>query len=246
MTTSVRVLVVEDDRAVARLHCRYISRRPLHEVVGVAETGPQALTLLSQRKPDVVLLDLGLPGVNGLDVLREIRQAHSPVEVIVVSAHASPATVRTCMHLGVVDYLVKPFWPQRLGEALDELAKRSQALGVGVPLDQRQVDRLRGHGSADPEPTRLGERLEAVKDALRCTGLAMTAAEVADATGMARVTARRYLEQLVERGVCIVDTDPDGPGRPQKFYRLWAMSPVGRPAQVSRPSSGSQETTEDG
>lgn len=226
-TSPVRVLVVEDDRAVARLHCRYISRRPRHEVVGVAETGAQALTLIAQRRPDVVLLDLGLPGVDGLDVLREIRQTHRPVEVIVVSAHASPATVRTCMHLGVIDYLVKPFWPQRLGEALDELDKRSRGLGAGQVLDQRQIDRLRGHGAADSDSLRLGERLEAVRQSLESSGLAMTAAEVAENTGMARVTARRYLEQLVERGVCIVDTDPDGPGRPQKYYRLWAASPVG-------------------
>lgn len=242
---SVRVLVVEDDRAVARLHCRYVSRRPGHEVVGVAETGAQALTLVANRHPDVVLLDLGLPGTNGLEVLREMRQAHSPVEVIVVSAHASPETVRACFHLGVVDYLVKPFWPQRLGEALDVLADRIQTLDRGPVLDQKQIDRLRGHTPDEAATSRLSERLSTVKAALEDSGLALTAAEVAAATDMARVTARRYLEQLVDRGVCTVDTDPEGPGRPQKFYRLWATTPVGRaPAgAVGRRAPNNSEPT---
>jgi response regulator of citrate/malate metabolism len=226
-----RVLIVEDDRAVARLHCRYVSRRPGHTVVGIAETGVQAYTMVTSPHPDVVLLDLGLPGATGLEVLRKMRHADSPVEVIVVSAHASPSTVRACFHLGVVDYLVKPFWPQRLGEALDLLDERMDTLRHSRRLDQEAIDRLRGHASeataSARSAARTGPRLSAVRCALEVSGLALTADDVADATGMARVTARRYLEQLVARGVCTVETDPDGPGRPRKFYRLWASKPVG-------------------
>lgn len=239
---AVRVLIVEDERAVAHLLCRYVTRRAGHEIIGVAETASQAQRLIAQGRPDLVLLDLGLSGVNGLDILREIRQSGGPIEVVVVSARASPATVRTCMHLGVVDYLVKPFWPHRLGEALDALANRARALSAGDELDQHQVDGLRGHAATE-SATHLGERQEEVRRALKESGLALTATEVAAATAMARVTARRHLEYLVERGVCVVDTDPVGPGRPQKYYRLWSAAPVGGALRTSplRSSTGPRE-----
>lgn len=225
-----RVLVVEDDRSVASVHCRFVAQQPGFRVVGRAETAEQARQLLATAQPHLVLLDLGLPGPSGLTLLRDLRNRRIPVEVIVITAHATPDIVRSSMQLGAIDYLVKPFWPDRLTAALQLFLTRMEGLQGGSSLDQTTIDRLRASGS-EQEPTRTAanirlERLEdvrAVLDPVR----AMTAEDVAGLTGMARVTARRYLEHLVSRGQCTVDAVADGPGRPRKAYRLWLTGRMG-------------------
>jgi two-component system response regulator DctR len=228
------VLVVEDDDAVAKVHCRFLSQQPRFKVVGRASTGGQARQLVTTLRPDLVLLDLGLPGRNGLDLLRDLRTHQHAVEVIVVTAHAAPAVVRASMQLGAVDYLVKPFWPRRLSDGLAVFLARMELLQQGSPMDQDTIDRLQR--GADPEAVASGEpssvrreRLAGVRRLLE-TRSPLTADDVAADMGMARVTARRYLEDMVARGQCTVDTYPDGPGRPRKSYRLWLSDPVGSEA----------------
>jgi response regulator of citrate/malate metabolism len=155
----------------------------------------------------------------------------------VVSGYASRDVVRTAVQLGVVDYLVKPFWPARLTEALESFAARACALRDQRRLNQEEVDRARigaqdvHHGEREDAERR---RVEQVRDVLGASGVAMTAGDVASSTGMARVTARRYLERLVASGQCTVDQLSDGPGRPRKMYRLWLDRPIGSPPRASR------------
>jgi response regulator of citrate/malate metabolism len=74
-----RVLVVEDDRVVARLHCRFIARVPGFTAVGVATTAAQAQEMVRTLHPDLLLLDIGLPGENGVALLRRLRAAGNTV-----------------------------------------------------------------------------------------------------------------------------------------------------------------------
>jgi response regulator of citrate/malate metabolism len=226
-----RVLIVEDDAIVAKVHHRYVSSTRGFTVAGIARSGGQARDMIQGLRPDVVLLDLELPGVSGLELLRDMRRGPDPTEVIVVSAHASPQLVRNCIQLGALDYLVKPFWVSRFAQALALVAVRANTFGQGPNLDQRSIDRIRGIADAPEAVTRLGissDRLENVRDALAQAGQAMSAEQVAHRLGMSRVTARRYLEHLVYLGQCTVDSDsPGGPGRPCKFYRPWLSRPVG-------------------
>ena len=223
-----RVVIVEDDETVARIHCRYVAGHPGFSVAAVARSGAQARQLVENLRPSLVLLDLGLPGVDGISLLRELRRCGDPVEVIVITAHASPKVVRTAVQLGVVDYLVKPFWSARLAEALEAFTTRMGAL-AGGPLTQAAVDQVR-RGCADEvrSPTSLikSQRLQEVQSALAAGRESLSADQVARSTGMSRVTARRYLEHLVSLGQCTVDLLVDGPGRPRKAYRAWLSSPI--------------------
>jgi response regulator of citrate/malate metabolism len=230
-----RVLVVEDDEVIAAVHCRFVAQQPGFRLVGRAGTASEAEQLIATTQPDLVLLDLELPGPSGLALLRRMRLAKRTVEVIVITAHARSDVVRACMQLGAVDYLVKPFWPDRLADALHGFAARMDSLRGAAPMDQQAIDRIRtgaDAGSAVASPNIRRDRLHQVRHALE-GGAPMTAEEVAQATGIARVTARRYLEHLVSQGQCTVDAVADGPGRPRKAYQLWLDGPVGARGGIS-------------
>jgi response regulator of citrate/malate metabolism len=218
-----RTLLVEDDPVVAEVQRRLVDRTPGFATVAVAPTALDARRLLVLKRPQLVLLDLGLPDGDGLELLRAIRRADSPVEVVAITAARDRATVRDCMHLGVVDYLVKPFAPERLQEALLRFRERMLTLRMTV-LDQDEVDAVAGTRAVpDLLPRDLsGETLNAVRVLLR--GLnpneSVAAGGVAETLGLHRVTARRYLEYLVTTGEADAEPLVLGPGRPRKAYGL--------------------------
>lgn len=108
---SVRVLVVEDDPKIAAMLAKGLRARAF-DVEAVA-TGREAVTRIERGDIDVQLLDLGLPDIDGLDVLRELRQRQSTVPVIVITARSDPTDRETALALGVVEYFTKPFsWAQ--------------------------------------------------------------------------------------------------------------------------------------
>lgn len=215
-----RTLIVEDSAAVAEVHRRLVASTPGFAVAGVARTGAEARCMTGLHHPHLILLDLGLPDIDGLQLLRALRGAREPVEVIAVTAARGAGVVRDCVHLGVVDYLVKPFAPERLRQALGLFAHRMRALHEGE-LAQAEVDRLCASGRRVPRvlPRDLApDTLAAVRETLERSVAPLTAADVARATGVARVTARRYLEYLDACGEVSTLTSRAGPGRPSKAY----------------------------
>lgn len=223
-----RTLIVEDDPMVADLHRRLVSKVPGFAVVGIAETAEEAWRLLGVKQPHVVLLDLSLPGRSGMTLLRGLRGCGATVEVIVVTASRGAEVVRATAHLGIVDYLVKPFTPERLHEALLRFRDRMASVGRG-PLEQAEVDALYAGGPRRRSllPKDLStETLAEVRSTLGSSE--STADTVATELGIARVTARRYLEYLVTTGQATVQSISSGPGRPRKTYRLTALAGLDR------------------
>jgi len=224
-----RALIVEDDPAAGEVHRRLVAGTAGFAVVGLATTAADGRRLLPIKRPHLVLLDLGLPDGDGVDLLRSLRRAEAAVEVIAVTAARDPRTVRDCLHLGVVDYLVKPFAPERLHEALLRFRDRMLLLR-DADLDQSAVDAAAGtRGLPDVLPRDLAAgTLAAVRAALGDVGGdGLTAAQLAERLGLHRVTARRYLEYLVTTREADADAVAGGPGRPSKAYRR-------RPADEAR------------
>jgi two-component system response regulator DctR len=215
-----QVLIVEDDAKVASIHRRFVSAHPGFRVSAVAGTSEQAMAVLRRGVPiDLILLDLALPGADGVSVLREVRRGGGP-EVIAVTAARDPNVVRTLLQLGVLDYLVKPFTIERLQQALVHFRDRMRML-ASSDLDQSEIDRLCARAEGRMLPKGLHPAtLEAVRGALRRSGgEALTSDEVAVRAAVARVTARRYLEYLIAVRQVEYETFSDGPGRPAKIYR---------------------------
>lgn len=226
-----RVLVVDDDFAVAALHRGFVEFHGGFTVAGVAHDGAEALRLVEETEPDLVLLDVYLPDMSGLEVLQRLRAARPerPVDVIAITAARELDTVRSAMAGGVLHYLVKPFTAQVLRERLDDyLRHRAEILrseARETALDQDQVDRLlaapRRSRTAATLPKGLSPTtMEAVRDALAEHDGSASAQEIADRVGVSRVSARRYLEHLVTEERARVAPRYGATGRPENRY-LW-------------------------
>jgi response regulator of citrate/malate metabolism len=221
---TVRTLVVDDDFAVAAVHRGFLEALPEIAVVGEAHGGGEALRAVEALRPDLVLLDIHLPDISGLEVLARLRaRSGPPVDVIAVTAARERETVRQAMSRGVTHYLVKPFTRAAFLERMREyLARRSEVQRLGQWLDQDEVDQLLQHR---PRPVGLPKGLSAVTlrlvtDALRASECDLSAQEVGDRAGLSRVSARRYLEHLVAMGKAEVQPRYGMANRPAHGYRL--------------------------
>jgi two-component system alkaline phosphatase synthesis response regulator PhoP len=124
-----KVLVVEDELKIARLVRDYLQQAGF--AVLEASDGPTALAMARQEKPDMVLLDLGLPGLDGLDVTRRLR-ATSTVPIIMVTARSEETDRVVGLELGADDYVIKPFSPKELVARIRAVLRRADAsLGAG-------------------------------------------------------------------------------------------------------------------
>jgi response regulator of citrate/malate metabolism len=216
-----RVVILEPDTEVARSHWRCLASLNGFVPVGVARSAEQALEMVATLRPHLLVMDVELPGENGLALLRRLRAAGSAVEAIVVTASGDARVVRAAMRLGAVDYLIKPHRPERLRQALGLFLLRAACAAPGTRLEQDDIDRLTAMRDSprrwlpkDLDP----QRLDQIRTAIETAGMPLTAEEVALRIGVARTTARRYLEYLVTVTEATVEQVPDGPGRPPKAY----------------------------
>ena len=220
----IRVLVVDDDFMVARVHRGFVERVDGFEVVGVAHTGAEALRLADELEPDLVLLDLYLPDVFGLDVLGRLRAAGVQADVIVITAAKEVDSVRGALRQGVSDYVLKPFGFADLRQRLERYAAQRVLLHAGEVRGQDDIDRVlaRRPGSAQAGPLPKGmspETAQLVETVLRECADTLSATEAAEQVGISRVSARRYLEHFVTEGRAEVSLRYGTTGRPERRYR---------------------------
>ncbi len=160
------VLVVEDEPGIATILVAYLERDGLRTLF--ARDGEQALQLFRQNQPDLVLLDIHLPGIDGVDVLRFIRdQGQTPV--IMVTALADDVDKLVALRLGADDYVVKPFNPAEVVARVRAVLRRSQPKAPAAPMAPIRVGALEinpaehsarvydAQGQATPLPLTLTE-----------------------------------------------------------------------------------------
>ncbi|MEV6550227.1 response regulator [Streptomyces sp. NPDC051597] len=221
----IRVLVVEDDPVAADAHRLYVGRVPGFTVAGAAHSRAEALRVLDRVEVDLLLLDLYLPDGHGLQLVRSLRAAGHGADVIAVTSARDLTMVREGVSLGVVQYVLKPFTFATLRDRLVRYAEfRATA---GEASGQEEVDRALSTLRV-PQPTALPKglsapTLQAVTRTLRSSASGVTASEAAEAVGISRITARRYLEHLVTSGRAERTPQYGQIGRPELQYR-WVDS----------------------
>ena len=150
-----QILVVEDDAQIATIVRDYLHAAGFG--VEVAADGEVALEKARARRPDLVVLDLGLPGRDGLDVLRELRRA-SPVPVIVVTARGEETDRIVGLELGADDYVTKPFSPRELTARVRALFRRLEAREAPderIRVGDLEIDVPRMHVTVDGRSVEL-------------------------------------------------------------------------------------------
>lgn len=224
----VEVLIVEDDVRIIDINRKFIEMVEGFHVIATATNGEQAKELLDYTRPNLVLLDVYLPDMLGIELVWHIRQHHRMIDIIMITAAKEMEMVQAALRGGVYDYIVKPLVFERFGERMESYREHFLRAGESGTVDQEQIDKLltrRFHLNKAKEgamPKGIdGLTLEKVQQVLNqadCMGL--SAEEVGTLVGASRTTARRYLEYLVTEGRVRADLVYGSVGRPERKYLI--------------------------
>ncbi|MEK5232556.1 response regulator [Lysinibacillus sp. FSL K6-0232] len=227
----ITVLLIEDDPMVREVNRQFIEKVEHFQVIGQASNGLDGITQIHQLQPDLVFMDIFMPEQDGITSLRKIRELDLPVDVITVTAANDMETVKQVLHLGVFDYIMKPFSFERVQGTLENYLRFKKQTQTERALTQGELDQLfhyrGGHGHVIQANTLQSEQnlpkgfnratLDKVVHFLQSVDGA-SAEDVAMGVGIARVTARRYLDYLEKQGSITMDVHYGGVGRPINYY----------------------------
>jgi DNA-binding NarL/FixJ family response regulator len=183
----IRVLVADDQRLVREGLTALLELVDDLDLVALAEDGAQAITLVDRHRPDVVLMDLRMPGVDGVEATRRIRREHPDVEVVVLTTHADDESILAALRAGARGYLTKD-------AGVAEIARAVAAAHAGQALLDPQVQERLLRGLADQRaPGPLTDRESEVL-ALIADGLSNT--EIAQRLVVSEATVKTHVNRI--------------------------------------------------
>lgn len=115
-----KTILIVDDAAFMRMMIKDILAKNGYDVIGEAQTGKEAVELYQKLKPDLVMMDITMPEMNGIDAVKAIKKLSSTARVIMCSAMGQQAMVIDAIQAGAKDFIVKPFQPNRVIEAVQK------------------------------------------------------------------------------------------------------------------------------
>jgi len=221
------VLIVEDDPMVSMINEQYVLKSKDFSIAGCCKNGQEAIDFLKNQTADLILLDVFMPVMNGIETLKKIREMKVSSEVIMITAANDTSTIEETMHLGVLDYLIKPFAYERFNVALEKFNNKMQLLQGNQVLDQKSLDSLIANNSQPgqkkgPELLPKGIQKTTLKHIRNYFNQNLTWQSVdmiAEALGISLVTARNYLNYLVKEKIIVEDINYNTGGRPCMLYK---------------------------
>jgi two-component system, CitB family, response regulator DctR len=224
--SELKVLLIEDDPMVQEINKAFIEKVKGFKVIWCASNGTEGMEQIRKLKPDLVVLDIYMPGLNGMKTLQRIRKEEIQVDMIVITAANDLDTIRSMLQYGAFDYIIKPFNFERIKKALDKYKDFHATISPSGSVTQKDLDNLfysekREVMNTSELPKGLNElTLKQIEAFLNIQTKAKSAEEVAEGVGIARVTARRYLDYLVKNGSIQMDIQYGTIGRPVNRYLL--------------------------
>ena len=228
------VLIVEDDPMVAMINEQYVRKNKLFTVLGACRNGQEALDFLEDNSADLIILDVYMPIMDGVETLKQLRQRKCSAEVIMVTAANDAGTLESTMHLGVLDYLIKPFAYERFQVALEKFEAKRTALNSATVLDQSSVDSIIGHSSGHAGGQGIQHSADGGKDYpkgiqektlmhileyLEAQKGWLNGDVIAENVGLSAVTVRHYMNYIVNTGKASESINYETGGRPCVLYR---------------------------
>ncbi len=193
---SIRVLLVDDHAVVRKGLCALLERERGIEVVGEAENGEQAVQLAGRLRPDVVLMDLEMPVVNGIEATRRISERDPEVRIVVLTSHAAEEDVFPALKAGAQGYLLKHSPPDDVLRAIRRAHEGETVLHPTIARlmlqDLRRPPRPQQPPRADP----LSER---ELEVLRLIARGMSNQEIADTLVVGEATVRSHVSAILRK-----------------------------------------------
>ena len=219
----INVMIVEDDPMVAEFNRRYLEQIEGFQLIASVRSADEALQCMEKQKIDLLLLDIAMPGMTGVELLERIRMTGHDVDVIIVSAASDIPTIKKVLRHGVVDFLIKPFEFDRLNNALSDYRNQTLFMRNREAVNQNELDK-RLLGKEQTEQIELAKglgrnTLKAVWEAVRLENQSFTTEEMAQKVGITRVSMRKYLDFLKQIDILSMDVLYGNVGRPVYNYR---------------------------
>jgi DNA-binding NarL/FixJ family response regulator len=192
---TVRVLLVDDQVLVRGGFRMILEARPDLEVVGEAGDGAAAVALVGRLRPDVVLMDVRMPGVDGLEATRRIVASGSPARVIVLTTYDVDDSVFAALRAGASGFMLKDVRPAELAEAVRVVARGDALLAPSVT--RRLLDRFAAT-LPGPAPS-LDGLTEREVEVLRLVALALSNAEIAERLVLTEATVKTHVSSVLRK-----------------------------------------------
>jgi two-component system, CitB family, response regulator DctR len=224
--SELKVLLIEDDPMVQEINKTFIEKVKGFKVISCASNGTEGMDQIRKLNPDLVVLDIYMPGQDGVKTLQRIRTEEIQVDVIVITAANDLNTIRSMLQNGAFDYIIKPFNFERIKKALEKYKDFHATISPSGSVTQKDLDNLffsekQRVMRTNELPKGLNElTLRQIEAFLKVQTEAKSAEEVAEGVGIARVTARRYLDYLVKSESILLDIQYGAIGRPVNRYLL--------------------------
>jgi DNA-binding NarL/FixJ family response regulator len=187
-------ILIADDHAIVRFGMReLISAEPGYEVVGEAASGPEAVRLAEQHRPDIVIMDVRMPDGDGIEACRQIRSAHPEIRVLFLTSFNDDESVMGSIMAGASGYLLKQLGTDSLIDALETISRGGSMLDPAVTgrvlVQMQALARGNAGGSLSPQEERI----------LQLIGQGMTNREIAEETHLSVNTVRNYAASVFSK-----------------------------------------------
>ena len=219
----IRTIIVEDDPMVADLAAGYLERIDGFSLDHTARSAEDALCLLRACHVDLVLLDVFMPGMDGMELLRIIKSQFFHTDVIMITAAQSSEDILKALRLGVADYIVKPFTFERFRESMLQFQEKRRLLmspEVAITqdiLDRRIFIKKSERGAGRPKGIDA-QTLETVVSVLKEQPGLFSLKDIERLAGISRISLKKYFDYLAETGRLGSSKGYGGQGRPVTLY----------------------------
>jgi len=195
--TKTRVLLAEDHTIVRKGLCALLDAEPGIEVIGEAEDGREALVQVEQQRPDIVLMDISMPGLNGLEATRQIKKRFPEVKVLILTVHSDEEYIRQILRAGASGYLLKEAAPHELISAIEAIQRGESYLSPSV--SKKVVREYVQHATGSAEEDSCERLTDREREVLQLIAEGNSTRDIAELLHLSVKTAETHRARLMRK-----------------------------------------------